>query len=68
MTRSVKVWWPYQATAEEVVQVEIPDGVDPEDWLADNEDRLVEEAAQGEIHPNAFDLGYAGAKFEKDKT
>ena len=68
MKKIVKVWWPSQITLEAQVEVEIPDGVDPDNWLHENEGRLIEEASHGDIDGDisgALDLGYAGTKFNE---
>ena len=69
MKKRVKVWWPTQINLEAEVEVDIPDGVDPDNWLYDNAGRLIDEASHGDVDgdiSDALDVGYAGAKFLKE--
>jgi len=68
MKKKVKVWWPSQITLEGEIEVDIPEGVDPDHWLYENEGRLIKEASHEDIDgdlSDALDVGYAGAKFEE---
>jgi hypothetical protein len=66
MKRKIKIWWPVQTTQEEEIEVDIAEGVDLDDWLCYNEERLIEEASHGD-HDGPLDypldVGSAGAKF-----
>jgi hypothetical protein len=66
MKKKIKLWWPVQSMSEEEIEVDIAEGVDPDEWLLDNEERLIEEASQGD-HDGPLDIpldiGSAGAKF-----
>lgn len=68
MKKKIKLWWPVQTTQEEEIEVDLAEDVDLDDWLLDNEERLIEEASHGDyMNPlsSAIDLGYAGAEFVK---
>ena len=62
MKARLKVWWPVQATDEAEIIVDIPDGQDVNDWIADNEGRIVDEVSGEDFDPKVFDLGLAGIK------
>jgi hypothetical protein len=66
MKHKVKIWYPATTTIEDVIEVDIPDNVDPEDWLYDNEENIIEKESNEVIDPVAFDLNYAGCKLIKE--
>ena len=66
MKIQVEYWYPYQAEMRRKAEVEIPDSVDPMDWVEENKRDWVNKEVGEDISSVAFDLGYAGIRILKD--
>ena len=64
----VKIWYPYVATHKEEIEIDVPDGKDAEDYVYENEEKILEEnGAEFDFCAlaTALDLEYAGARVLK---
>jgi len=60
MKVKIKYQYPYTATHEGEAVIEIPDDANPEEWIEDNEYKILEEqGAELDGLEYAFDMGYA---------
>jgi hypothetical protein len=64
MKRKVKIWFPIWKTYEEEIEVDVPEDEDPENWLHNNDEQIIQDHRLCETDiESAIDTGYAGAKF-----
>jgi len=64
MKRKVKIWFPVQSTYEDEIEVDIPDGENPEEWVRENAVDLIDGhwMWEGTHLETALDFDAAGAK------
>ena len=65
MKMKCKIWYPYQATHEEEIEVEIPEGEDPENYLYEHRQDILEKHGcelQDHDLSTCLDLAYAGVQ------
>ena len=65
MKVKVEIWYPVESTYREEVEIDVPDGENVEDYIYENQAKILEEngaEVPGGDMVNALDYDYAGVK------
>jgi hypothetical protein len=67
MKVKIKFWYPYWATHRDETEIDVPDDADPEDWICNHKEEILEKKGSEENLSYALDVGYAGVEIIKEK-